>query len=162
MQQTKTYKFNLIETSDTFSPDALNANARTAEAELARVEAETAKADAALLAAIGSGGKTCRIQYGTYVGNGLYGTAGTLELTFDFKPVLVAISYQNLIDPTVLMRGIKYFSTGTVHVTWGENSVSWYTTHSTRINEQCNNSGATYYYVAIGEALDGSEAEQAE
>lgn len=51
MQQTTKYKFNLIETSDTFSPDALNANARAAETELARVEAAHAADKAALEAA---------------------------------------------------------------------------------------------------------------
>ena len=42
MQHTEKYKFNLIETSDTFSPDALNANARTAEAQLAALAATDA------------------------------------------------------------------------------------------------------------------------
>jgi len=34
MQQTKTYKLNLIETSDTFSPDPLNENTEKLEAEV--------------------------------------------------------------------------------------------------------------------------------
>lgn len=42
MQQTEKYKFNLIETSDDFSPTPLNKNAETAERELARVEAQAA------------------------------------------------------------------------------------------------------------------------
>ena len=48
MQQTEKYKFNIIETSDMFSPDALNANARTAEAQLAALAAQEAADKAAL------------------------------------------------------------------------------------------------------------------
>ena len=44
MRQTEKYKFNIIETSDAFSPDALNENARAAETQLAALAA----ADAAL------------------------------------------------------------------------------------------------------------------
>ena len=54
MQQTETCKLNLIETSDPFSPDALNENARTLDAQLARVDAaaaaEKARVDAAAAA----------------------------------------------------------------------------------------------------------------
>lgn len=50
MQQTTTYKLKLIETSDLFSPDALNDNAQTLETQLARVDAEAARIDAALSA----------------------------------------------------------------------------------------------------------------
>ena len=46
MQQTETYKLNLIESDDPFSPEALNDNARTVEAAL------VAKADAAQLARV--------------------------------------------------------------------------------------------------------------
>ena len=45
MQQTETYKFKLIETSDPFSPDAINDHARQLEAALLGHKAET---DAAL------------------------------------------------------------------------------------------------------------------
>ena len=47
MQQTKTYKLNLIETDDAFSPEALNENARTLETQLSAVRGEFAAADAA-------------------------------------------------------------------------------------------------------------------
>ena len=49
MQQTKTYKFNLIEPSDTFSPDPLNENAQKLEAALG-TKADTAQTAAAAAA----------------------------------------------------------------------------------------------------------------
>ena len=42
MRQTETYNLKLIETSDPFGPEALNANAETLEAQLARVDAAAA------------------------------------------------------------------------------------------------------------------------
>ena len=47
MQQTENYKLNLIESTDTFSPEALNENAKTTERELLAVRGEFAAADAA-------------------------------------------------------------------------------------------------------------------
>ena len=51
MQHTDKYNFNLIETSDTFSPEPLNKNTEAIEAQLAAVRGEFAAADAALDAA---------------------------------------------------------------------------------------------------------------
>ena len=48
MQHTDKYQLNLIETSDTFSPEALNENAQKLEAALEAVRAEAATGDAAL------------------------------------------------------------------------------------------------------------------
>ena len=48
MQQTETYKFNLIEPSDTFSPDPLNENMEKVEAQLDAARAEAAAGDEAL------------------------------------------------------------------------------------------------------------------
>lgn len=46
MRETEIYKLKLIETSDTFSPDALNQNAGTLEAELTRMDAALSAAQA--------------------------------------------------------------------------------------------------------------------
>ena len=48
MQQTEKYQFNLIETSDTFSPDPLNENMEKLEAALDAVTAHADAGDAAL------------------------------------------------------------------------------------------------------------------
>lgn len=120
MKHTSKYKFNLIETSDTFGPEALNQNTEAAETELARVEAqagadkaaleradaanrtaleqalaaqkaELEKADAALKAAIGAGGKTCRIATGSYVGDGFTQKDHSPTVVTDFKPMVVFV-----------------------------------------------------------------------
>ena len=52
MQQTKTYKLNLIETSDTFSPDPLNENTEKLEAEVSAEAAARQSSDAALEARV--------------------------------------------------------------------------------------------------------------
>ena len=52
MQQTETYKLNLIETSDTFSPAPLNENAQKLEAAIAAGDAAEAAARAAAVAAL--------------------------------------------------------------------------------------------------------------
>ena len=98
MQQTTKYKFNLIETSDTFSPDALNANARTAEAQLAALadadaalEQTIASTKSALQAAIGTAGKTCRIAYGSYVGTGYADATYGPSITTDFRPLVLFV-----------------------------------------------------------------------
>ena len=138
MQHTDKYKFNLIETSDTFSPEALNVNAQAVEAELARVEAET-------LSMVGTGGYNARIAWGAYTGTG---SAQTLE--FDFKPVAVFLSYNR--TSAMLLRGISSvavaasFLCSLQKVSWTDNSVSF--------SNNFIDKDTTFYYVAIGVSLD--------
>lgn len=171
MQHTAKYKFKLIETSDTFSPEALNENARTAETELARVEtvhaadkaalektvaankAAADAADAAIRTALGTGGKTARIKWGSYVGNGKIGQTNPNSLDFDFKPHFLFVtsgsSWYNF-----MLRGVEQSENDGYYpckVTWGENSVSWYSSENAAY--QCNANDSTYYYIAIGESL---------
>lgn len=138
MQQTEKYQLNLIDPSDDFSPEPLNENARALETQLSAHET-----------AIGSGGKTARIAFGSYVGNNEYGKEHPNVLTFDFKPVLV------ILVGHVLIRGFtsSMFSGGFhVTLTWGENSVSWYQGNGAGYQE--NAKDVTYSYVAIGESLN--------
>ena len=173
MQQTTKYKFNLIETSDTFSPAPLNDNAQAMETQLDRVEAETAAqlaslaateaadkaaleqalagASAALQTAIGSGGENCRFAYGSYVGTGTSGPNGACSLTFDFEPCLLLVA-NYIYDPVVLIRPNTSSSAGTV--TWGKQSVSWYvSSYSDPSGAQFNTKDITYYYIAFGKSL---------
>ena len=62
MRQTETYKLNLIETSDTFSPQPINENVQTIEAALSAVAAEGVK-----------------LAAGSYTGTNTYGS-GTKKL----------------------------------------------------------------------------------
>ena len=150
MQHTKKYKFNLIETSDPFSPEKLNANAEAVEAELARLDDEAV----AFAAAIGSGGKNARIAYGTYVGDGQFGPTHANKLTFGFKPDLLIIArsystYQILLRESEFpISDLGYYS----HVIWEDNSVSWHDGKNSQ--NQYNLSDVTYYWVAIGEPLE--------
>jgi hypothetical protein len=85
----------------------------------------------------------CRIEAGSYVGTGTYGTNGATTLTFSQPPVAVILQMYTLV------RGASAVSNGslTVYITWSGNSVSWYNTGSA--NSQANISGATYRYVAF-------------
>ena len=116
MQQTETYNLNIIETDDTFSPDALNANARALEthlarmdaaaatetarvnahlarvdsaaaAETARVDAQLARLDAALARVDAAAATIPKFAYGTYTGDGTYNRL--IELPFSPKWVIV-------------------------------------------------------------------------
>lgn len=107
---------------------------------------------------------------GTYEGTGTWGENNPCTLTFDFNPKLVvflkgselAFDYDLLARP--IERATWYTDNTQViyeyacHVSWGENSVSWWAVpgypdapdEPTMIRGQKNNSGETYYYIAIG------------
>ena len=160
MQQTTPYKFNLIETSDTFGPAPLNDNAQNMEDQLtalavteaankaaleqamAAQKSELQAADAALQAAMGIGGKTCRIAWGSYVGTGK-------SITVDFRPLIVFFSYQGSPQRShVMIRGSAFSltsSSSTYNVTWGDRSVSWEDNYSVQ------NGATVNHYVVIGE-----------
>lgn len=150
MQQTEKYKLNLIDPSDEFSPEPLNQNAETVEAQFqAREAAEKAlddkftTADAAIQKNLGSGGSNARIAWGSYEGSGQCGKDHPNRLEFDFKPCLLFVhGYAWMVRPS------GYSSAGTV--TWGEQDVSWW---SSATGSQCSNSNMTYYYMAVGVSL---------
>ena len=90
MQQTETYKFNLIESSDTFSPAPLNENMEKVEAQLdaeaqARAEA-VADLDERLQVF-----EVHQITYGVYSGN----DGKAQEISVGFTPKLVFIQGMN-------------------------------------------------------------------
>ena len=100
--------------------------------------------------AIGTGGKTCRITYGSYTGKNVYGSGNKNSLTFDFEPKIVIIdgkTYSN--DVLVLISGCTMTSSNTnpITVSWSGKSVSWYSANNATY--QFNASG-TYYYIALG------------
>ena len=86
MQQTQTYKLNLIESSDPFSPDALNANTQKVEDVLARREAvsdeKLAEMDGRVTVLEGH-----KFTWGSYHGNG--GSSQTVQIGFTPVAVLV-------------------------------------------------------------------------
>ena len=72
-----------------------------ARGEAVAVEAENRSAalaalQASLAAAIGSGGKTCRIFTGSYTGTGTSGSDAPVELVSGFKPMLLMLVHGDL------------------------------------------------------------------
>ena len=142
----------------------LNAEiAARGEADAAEAEnrsAALAALQASLAAAIGSGGKTCRIFTGSYTGTGATGAASPNTLQFDFYPVLVLVapvkpsgSTQN---PSIFLRGRDKASSQPeggndyqLTAAWTDNALSWYST-DTYAGYQHNFKGNVYCYAVLG------------
>ena len=160
MQQTEKYKLNLIESSDPFLPDGLNANTRKVEEVLSEnlgtMQGAVDTLDQRLAAAeknLGTGGKNCRIVWGSYVGTGTYGKNAPNQLTLDFYPVLM------FSGSVLFMRGRETASgsNGSVNVmTWSDNGISWYSSSSA--SAQFNTANFTFFYVVIGYDKTAEEA----
>lgn len=110
---------------------------------------------------LGQLGNKVQIATGSYTGTGTYGASNPCSLTFDFKPLFVAvISGRNgasnelyhifAINGQTLIPGVPAGSSTVYDLTgqWDGKTFSWYSTDSTTV--QLNYSGATYYYFAAG------------
>lgn len=100
-----------------------------------------------------------KIETGSYVGTGTYGASNPNTLTFGFTPkvVIISINGTSTYGGAIFMAGqtrssyagIAYNvdSSDMPHLTWNENSVSWYSTKRSyfQLNETY-----TYNYLAIG------------
>ena len=178
MQHTDKYNFNLIETSDPFSPDALNENTQKVEDVLATHKAvvdsalksqkleweaadgtETAarEALAARVGALEQG----RLVWtsGTYTGDGGLGKDHPTRIEFPFKPLMVivkhATSYMFGGFPWIrgATDGISYDSnTATNHVaiTWEDRAIQWYSNDNPNVSVQLNDRYIVYHYFALG------------
>ena len=103
--------------------------------------------------AVGPGTK---IDVGNYVGTGTYGTNGKSTLTFSFAPCIVILDtanpnpYSDVPRYFMLLRPAEQYLFDRNHagsLTWGSQSVTW---NSDDAPHQFNESGKTYYYIAIG------------
>lgn len=95
-----------------------------------------------------------RIATGSYVGTGTYGEANPNTLTFPFTPKVVFIDGATFFqgDDSPLHLGSHTIGYSCV-VTWGTNSVSWYSTAGSANNpvaSQGNTERQTYRWVALG------------
>lgn len=152
MQYTETYRLNLMEGSDTFSPQPINDNMEAIEGALETL----------------AGGQL-RIAAGSYTGSGACGQDSPNTLTFDFQPkvVLIDASAQSGYAAFPYLWGGEclpvlnayqnssgefshLYSSNTVTV--DGNTMSWYAAGFTSGGEhvQLNASGRVYRYVAIG------------
>ena len=158
MKQTEKYKFNLIETSDTFSPAPLNENAENTETQLAALEGVDAAAATAINALNadvhpGAPGQIARIATGYYTGKYTIERNGVTTLQFDFIPMLIFVFSTkpgNTDTSLILMRSSlrTYMGLSTpCDVTWGERSVTWSNYYPT---QQCDSKDVPYCYIAVG------------
>ena len=137
---------------------AARGEAVAAEAE--NRSAALAALQTALSAAIGSGGKTCRIFTGSYTGTGTSGIDAPVELVSGFKPMLLMLVHGDLSFFRIRRGEGKYkeqefTSSGSsrFYITWEDTKVSWYSTatpSAAGAEGQANTTGETYYYLLLG------------
>ena len=118
------------------------------------VEAETTARET-LAAAVAKCGN-CMIVYGSYKGAGTYGSDNPITLTFEHKPLLIAIMPKTASDSSVkglvmvressMAYSYQEYYNSKCTVSWSDTSVSWYNGSST--DYQFSRS-STYYYVAL-------------
>lgn len=110
---------------------------------------------------LGQLGGGARIEVGSYVGTGAYGSSNPNTLTFGFEPKMVAIfsptNNGNYAYKLFMLRNVLGASVlasdgnnNGVIVTWSEKSVTWYLYGSKNVSRQMNGSGEIYNYIAIG------------
>ena len=144
MTQTTNYQLPKWEKTDRIQMSDFNDMTTALDAAL--------KANADAIAETAAACGNCRIVYGSYVGNGQYGSGDPKTLTFDGAPLFVALSgrYQ-----FYAVKGCNFAQTLSspslsdisLPLTWDDHSVSWYSTESA--DKQQNLTGTTYFYIAL-------------
>ena len=111
------------------------------------------------------GGKTldevtafpAQVYTGSYVGTGTYGASNPTTLSFPFEPKMVIIAanaYQGgITHPLIRPDTVGYVTIAasiysSMVVSWAGKEISFYDANSAI--RQFNNSGTTYYYIALG------------
>lgn len=143
MKQTETYKLNLIDRDDPFSPEALNDNAEAIDAALARVDGEITRIDGALL----------KLHCGTYNGN----NGANRKIDLPFTPKLVYVTGERygatgMIDSvrgcvTIAGKPVTYTSAYSLLELVED---GFLVSYAGRSDFSTNTSGTTYRYFAIG------------
>lgn len=97
-----------------------------------------------------------RVAFGTYTGNGKYGSSNKNKLTFSFKPMLVIIVPQGggyrfvpaiMVRPATSTTAINLTNHAQADLSWENLAVSWFASDAT---VQMNVDEAKYCYIAIG------------
>ena len=97
----------------------------------------------------------CEIVCGSYIGDGQYGVNHPNILTFEHKPLILAMlpgqEADNASFNFLAVHGAPFVNAYPTNYTattiiWGEKSVSWYAPDNYK---QYNHSGITYHYVAL-------------
>ena len=166
MNQTGNYQLNQWELADRIQMEDFNGDNEKVDAAL-KGQAEALAAETAareeLAAAVAACGN-CKIAYGTYTGNGNYGSDHPNCLTFPFEPKLVIVQNKSVASAQIsgsnsmswgMMTAIRPLNgfildgvSWTLRLTWSGNSLSWYNTINAEL--QMNKSDNTYLYLALG------------
>ena len=166
MKQTEHYGLNQWELADRIRMEDFNGDNEKVDAAL-KGQAEALAAETAareeLAAAVAACGN-CKIAYGTYTGNGNYGSDHPNCLTFPFEPKLVIVQNKSVASAQIsgsnsmswgMMTAIRPLNgfildgvSWTLRLTWSGNSLSWYNTINAEL--QMNKSDNTYLYPAVG------------
>lgn len=95
-----------------------------------------------------------KIEYGSYVGTGTYGSSSPNVLTFGFVPKTVfvkdetaSLNYMIAVAGCTSTRGISGGTNSQISLTWSGTSLKWYASNTFI---QLNFPNENYYYVAIG------------
>ena len=165
MKQTEHYGLNQWELADRIRMEDFNGDNEKVDAAL-KGQAEALAAETAareeLAAAVAACGN-CKIAYGTYTGNGNYGSDHPNCLTFPFEPKLVIVQNKSVASAQIsgsnsmswgMMTAIRPLNgfildgvSWTLRLTWSGNSLSWYNTINAEL--QMNKSDNTYLYLAL-------------
>lgn len=157
MGKTANYGLPKWEKSDFIKMDDFNDLTAKLDAALkAEADARAEKADGAAIAAlqksIGTVGKTCRLVYGSYVGDGRVGENQPVSLSFDFYPAAVLVTANSGGLPAVFIHGCTRAQSPNRYdmtVSWTDNGLNWSFNGSSGY-DVLNGSDVTYYYVALG------------
>ena len=144
-----------LKAHDTALAEKAAATALAAEAE--NRSTALAALQTALSAAIGSGGKTCRIFTGSYTGTG----STSVSISTPFYPVLAFVQSAGMATALCLFRSAdtvqnnKDFGVGdgkSLTVTWGARQLSWVCSSGGTMSSiyAGNSKNVEYHYVIVG------------
>ncbi|WP_298029973.1 hypothetical protein [uncultured Dysosmobacter sp.] len=162
MKETENFQLNQWERNDRIQMEDFNRDNAALDAALAAQReahealTQTVADQGAAIALLGN----CQFVTGSYVGTGTSGKDNPNSLTFPHKPMLVFIQPQERngynCDRMILMRDTNWGygllkNDGGCDLTWGERSVSWWSTSSSSYHapEQLNIKELTYCYIAL-------------
>lgn len=134
MDKTGNYQLCLWDAEDRILMGDFNEDNKTLDAALHAEKEARENAVAALNAAVEKCGN-CKVVYGLYTGTGTYGKDGPTTLTFDHKPVMLAMMPRGggthvrrlwVVRDALSAHSMADTSDAYVMVSWGERSISFY------------------------------------
>lgn len=162
--KTENYQLNQWVGADRILMDDFNADNAKIDAALKGHDDSVA----ALWRGLGTVGTNCRIMVGSYVGDGTYRQSSKSDdvwtsLSFPFYPLAVIIVPVYRTDAMQMGSGVfvRPMTTArldpnvTLSLIWSDKGVKWEISGGDfYAANQLNNSGSTYYYIALGRPED--------